>query len=199
MKHFFIFIFIFFVSTSAQSQNTDTNSVAYLMDDGNISNTKNIIKVNFISPIMGDVPFYYERLLGKYIGIEAGVGILLPYYGPEGLGILYEEKEIVDPGLGYSIWVQPKVYFFGKAPEYNYMGFQYRKRHYNLNNGQQIDHIDLTLNFGFQFFITNRLLLDYNIGIGFRQRKYSVYHSANATEGLIGIAMPMNLRLGFVF
>jgi hypothetical protein len=199
MHFFFLVSFFILFSSFAQSQTTDTNSVAYLMDDGKISSARNIVKVNLVSPIIGDLPFYYERIVGKYFGLEAGAGILLPFYGPEGLGLFYEDQEIIDPVSGYSLWFQPKLYLLGKAPQYSYMGFQYRKRHYNLKSKQEIEYLDLTLNFGFQFYLWKRLMLDYNLGIGFRQRKYPVYHVDNGREGLIGIAMPLNLRLGFVF
>jgi hypothetical protein len=201
MKHFFLLIIFIFSSIITKSQNTpsvrDTTLVTYTTQKR--CKNRNIVKVNLVSPIIGDLAFYYERVIFRWVSMEGGAGVLLPYYLQDGAALVAHEHEVNKPDLGYSLWLHPRFYFMGKAPEYNYVGFQYRLRHYNLKNGQQIEYTDISFNLGFQFFLSKRLMFDYNLGVGFRFRKYPVAHVANKETGIIGITMPLNFRLGYAF
>ena len=150
------------------------------------------------SVIIGDLPVYYERVFLKRLSIEAGIGVLLPYYVQEGFGLIEDEKDIIEPDIGYSLWLHPKYYFTDKAPEYGYMGFQYRLRNYNLKSGDKIKYKDLTLNFGWHLFLGKVFLMEYNIGVGFRFKifldKYDI-----EIEKKSNIAFPIGFRFGYVF
>jgi len=178
----------------AQTNGSSENS--YFLDDGGISNSKNLLKVNVLSIVNGDLPFYYERVLSKSFSVEIGAGILLPYYLPELPRLITNnENEIVDPAGGYSLWIQPKYYIQGKSPELRYFGLQFRKRNYNLKNGVIITY-DLSFITGTQLIFAKRMALDLSIGLGI--------HSTNKNETDIFrfnnyLTIPVAIKLGYLF
>lgn len=190
-----LFLSILVVSTDTlQAQNDSIQDNSYIFDDGGISESKNLIKVNVLSIINGDLPFYYERILSKSLSIEIGAGILLPYFVPELPQLFSDEPEIENPDLGYSIWVNPKYYYHQKAPEMGYMGIQYRRRNYNVEN-ESIILTDLTVNFGFQLNFGKRLVVDYNIGAGY---KFKTLKSINIKNKPSEVSLPIGIKLGFI-
>ena len=191
---------LFIINVNAQ---VDTTNNAYFFDDGGISNAKNIFKVNVISIINGDLPFYYERVLNKSFGLEVGAGILLPYYIPEIIPLLSGETIINNPNYGYSIWFQPKYYLLKKAPEYSYMSFQYRRRNY-YQNIQSIVFSDITFGYGTQLFIGKRFLFDYNTGIGYRhviikQEDVNISTRDDVYNNINGVLLYINIKLGLIY
>lgn len=176
----------------AQKDTLPDNS--YYFDDGGISERKNIFKVNILAIVSGDLPFYYERILGKSFGLEIGAGLLLPYYLPDLPNLFTEEYEVENPDFGHSLWIHPKYYIQPKAPEFGYFGIQLRRRHYNQNN-QSIIFSDLTINYGFQLFLGKRFIFDYNVGIG---SSFKTQKSLNIKNEKSGLAIPIGIKLGIL-
>ena len=174
------------------AQNDSIQDNSYYFDDGSISESKNLVKINVLSIIIGDLPVYYERIFGKSFSIEIGAGILLPYYIPEVTQLFSNKSEIVDPNFGYSIWLHPK-YYIQQAPELNYFGIQFRRRNYN----QTIICTDLTFNYGLQFILGNRFILDYNVGLGFR---FKTQKSPNIEKEINEVVpvLPVGVKLGII-
>ncbi len=182
----------------AQIGNDDTSDISGYFDDGRISKAKNIIKVNALSVITGDIPVYYERVLTKRLSIEVGFGILLPYYGSELPGNTGVDQVISDPDNGYSIWVHPKYYIW-KSPEGSYLGIQYRRRSYN-ENGFNIIYSDYTINYGFQFIIGSRGIMDINLGLGLRDKKVPNGFLTESWElEKTALVVPFGIRFGILF
>lgn len=159
-----------FSNLAVWSQNNNTNDVSIYFDDGGISESRNIIKLNVLSTVNGDVPFNYERILNDAFSIEVGIGLLLPYYYPEEPQLYYNKVNNTEPGLGYSLMVMPRFYYLHSAPEVFYTGVQWRRRSF-YRGGENIIRNDITVNYGIQFVLGRRILLDGSIGVGFRFKK----------------------------
>ncbi|MCK4662030.1 MAG: hypothetical protein KAT68_04150 [Bacteroidales bacterium] len=195
--HFILILFFLLQlsNTKLLAQNDSLNDISYYLDDDRgISDGRNLVKINFLSIINGDIPVYYERILSKSIGIEVGVGLLLPYYCFEISNLFSEDTKIENPDYGYSLWIQPKYYFQQKAPELNYFGIQLRQRNYNQDN-QTIVFTDLTINLGLQFIIRKRIIFDYNVGVGCR---FINEKSADINKSFGGLAIPTAFKLGYI-
>lgn len=170
-------VFLLFCNNlNAQTDDAEEDNSSFF-DDGNnaIASRKNVLKLDLISTLNGDLSIQYERALSRKFSLEIGVGRILPYYVPE-LHILINPVllTIEDPNHGYSLWVQPKFYLLDRAPETYYTGIQLRRRYYNIGSENQIfTHNDLILTVGRQFMhIKKRLAIDFNGGYGLRFRKY---------------------------
>ncbi len=197
-KHFILILLFVLISSSIEliAQNDSIKDNSYYFDDSGISEAKNIVKLNILSIINGDLPLYYERILSKSISIEVGVGLLLPYYIPELPQILSEEaSDIKNPDLGYSLWIHPKLYIFHEAPELSYIGMQLRRRNYNQDY-QTFRYTDITVNYGIQFIVGKRIVFDCNIGLGlFINAKKSTLNDSY----IDGIALPLGVKIGYLF
>ncbi|MBI9053412.1 MAG: DUF3575 domain-containing protein [Bacteroidales bacterium] len=161
----FLLIGFQFLFINLLAQNDSININSFYFDDG-IVNDKNLIKFNALSAINCDFNITYERILGNVIGIEVGIGLLLPYHVFEFSGdITNEIVESENLKLGYSLWVNPRYYVTREAPELSYFGILYRKRNY----GKSVIFTDVGVNFGYQFIVGTRMIIDSNIGIGLRK------------------------------
>lgn len=200
VQFLFLSIILFFHTvTSAQSKDDDLD---HLFDDGGMSTAKNVVKLNLATIIIGDVPFSYERIIGERIGIEVGVGKLMNYYNPDlaelsfGNDLEEENLQIKGPKGGYSFVIFPKYYYNNKAPLTMYSGLKYRKRNYTFNSKEDIILTDFSFNYGFQFTLIKKLVVDYNMGIGFRWRK----DENTAVESEINnITLPLAVKIGYLF
>lgn len=199
---FIIFGFIitsFPLSSYCQTDSSSAFNEKYFFDDNGLSNAKNIFKLNIASAIIGDLSLQYERKLSRRIGIEASVGALLPYYFPENDVLLLKGEPIVNPGLGYSYRLFPKYYLMADAPEGQYNGFLWRRRFYHLDGGNRMTFTDLTFQSGYQFSLSDRLLLDVNLGIGFRFRRYKSFSDPDQDNIDHSLVMPLSLSIGYKF
>ncbi|WMJ75512.1 hypothetical protein RCC89_20455 [Cytophagaceae bacterium ABcell3] len=194
---FLLFKCYFFAAPVAYAQE-DSEDVSALFDDGGFSNSKNVIKFNILSVYVGDIAFFYERAFGDKFSIEIGGGPLMNYYNPEFFGLYagMDAPEIVDPSGGYSIWVNPRIYFHG-APLNLYTGIQYRRRHYFQTSANDIIFNDIAYNAGVQLDIWGRVILDYNVGVGVRLFEPENQFSARSLGS--HFILPITLKLGYLF
>jgi len=194
-------IFLFFCyNLTAQTDDTEDDNASFF-DDGNnaVANRKNVLKLDFISTLNGDLSIQYERAVNKRFSVEIGVGRILPYYVPE-FHILINPVllTIEDPNHGYSLWFHPKYYFMDKVPKSYYTGVQLRRRYYNIGSENEIfTHNDLILTAGRQFMhIKQRLAIDFNSGYGLRFRKYK---NDQGDVEKFQLFFQFSLKLGYFF
>ncbi len=202
-----ILIFTLLIVRLSLSNLLAQDDIDQYFDDGKIGNAKNVFKINVISPIVGDLPIYFERVFSDKVTLEVGLGVLLPFYNGDIFEILDgEELEIQNPQFGFSIYVHPKFYWQSQSPELNYSGIQYRRRHYNLTD-RAVVYNDISFNYGLQVLLVHRIAFDYNLGVGFRFRTVtytspsSMYGSnldENTKMEIIGLVVPWTIRIGFV-
>lgn len=185
---------LFIYSQKLYSQDEPVQDVSYYLDDSGFSNRKNVFKVNLTSIVYGDLPIFYERAITNSLSVEVGAGVILPYYFPQLSLLDKDDNHIENPTGGTSIWVQPKLYFGGRAPENSYFGIQWRQRKYNLENNQ-VRHTELTLNLGYQLVLGRRFTFDYNAGIGFGMQKSKI---DEGKDEFLGLSMPIGVRLGII-
>lgn len=186
------FLFLSFDTVYAQSDSIQDNS--YYFDDGGISDAKNVIKLNILSTINGDLSLFYERVLFNSFSIEFGAGLILPYYITELPKLFSDEAEIKKPDSGYSLWIHPKYYFQQKAPELYFIGIQIRRRNYNQDY-QTIVYTDITLNYGLQLILAKRIAFEYNIGIGYR---FSDETASSQKTGINELIIPIGIKFGII-
>ncbi|MBC7451254.1 MAG: hypothetical protein H7259_07170 [Cytophagales bacterium] len=194
-KFVFIILLLIFSGKKALAQKDTIKDISYYLDDGGISTNRDIIKVNIPSIITGDLPFFYERVLSRSIGIEAGVGILLPYYVPEIPITFISDVSVKNTDGGYSLYLQPKYYFTHRAPEDIYIGMQVRRRTYFEDKISTV-FTDLILNFGSQAHIKKNLIIDVSYGVGFRIITDAEENLHNTIDGIV---MPVAVKLGYSF
>lgn len=172
----------------ADNQNTDGPTVTYSrvryerkrVD----SEIYNLIKLNPLAILNGDLPIYYERRLGEQVSAEVGIGFTYAYdLGEEiwGYDYSYEGR---DPRPGYSL--RAGLHFFPNksvaAPEEWYFGPEVMWRHYattlttcsGFTPVEGIDEsrnlLDLKVNAGYILFVADAVLFDFYAGLGMRRR-----------------------------
>lgn len=174
----------------------NAEDVDYYLNDGGLSKRKNLIKLNPISIISGEVPFFYERIFSKSFGMEVGVGVLLPYYNPEFPELIWDNPiGVTNPVGGYSWYLFPKLYLGRGAPESTYVGFQVRKRNFDTDVGDKV-FADLTVNFGGQSLVFKSMILELNWGLGFRLETDEANDIKNEVQGL---ALPFIIKICYLF
>lgn len=177
-----------------QAQQDSIQNNSFYFNDGGISETKHIIKLNILSVIDGNISFYYERKLNKSWSIETGIGVLLPYYAPKLTDLLSDEDKRTDHEVGYNVWIHPKNYIQGKAPELTYIGLQLKNTNYKQDN-ETIAYTDIILDSGMQHIIRKKIILGYNIGVGYRLTKEKLSSPNHYINKLI---TPIGISLGII-
>lgn len=186
------------IATNSFSQASDQD-LTHFFDDGGISGSKNIVKLNIASVVTGDYAISIERVIRSNWSLEAGVGKLASYYNPD----LYEyfqddleDIQLTNPEGGYSYTISPKYYYLDDAPFEAYTAFEYRHRHFKYRNATSIYVNDYTFNYGFQFILYQKLMMDINWGLGFRFKRLE---KDNYQEETNNITMPLNVKMGYLF
>ena len=193
-KNRLLILFFAFSFFQLSAQTDSIQDISYYFDDARVTDAKNIFKINLPSIINGDLPIFYERTFNNSLSFELGVGLLLPYYISEFPDLVRGKTPIENPKSGYSFWICPKYYIQRRAPEYNYIGLQYRRRSYNLEDGQNITYDYFTINLGLQLIFGKRFLFDYSLGGGFRFKKEGKLEDSD----FIQVACPLMIKLGYI-
>ncbi len=180
-------------STRAMAQADSTVDLSYYFEDGGISESRHVFKLNIFTIYYGELPLHYEYVVSESFSVEAGVGLLLPYFVQDPILEYMDWPLIVNEGIGYSLWLFPKYYFRKGAPELNYAGIQFRQRNFNAEN-QKVIYTDLTVNYGVQLMLGRRIAIDYVVGAGVKiAREDPVINN----KRLIGVSIPVQLKIGF--
>lgn len=188
-----IFSIVFFLlinfKLSAQNDSIKDDLSKYF-DDGGLSDGKNVVKIAATSLINGDLSFLYERVLNKSVGIELGIGLLLPYYIGE-IGIV--GIEVTNPKFGYSLWFHPKYYLNRQATKSYYVGTQYTRRNYFQTN-YSIILTDIVLDAGGAMIIGNRITLESFFGMGIHFN----HNIKNDKILKIGLSYQLGIKIGYI-
>ncbi len=188
-----------FSSFLAFSQEDSADNSKYFDESTSFSEGQSLYKVNLATLINGDIAFFWEKVLSNSFSIEAGAGLLLPYYSFELADAMFQREDYEEPyhvdevGSGFSLWFQAKYYPKKLAPEANYWGLQYRLRNYFINN-ETVSYHDIAFNYGFQMMFRNNFILDYTLGVGARIK--NSMENDNITGGII---TPFQLKLSYKF
>lgn len=184
----------------------------------------NLIKVNTMAILVGDLPLYYERRLGDQISVEAGLGLTYSYDLLDRLfGLTSESYEGRSPRLGYS--ARAAFHFFPDkyvaAPENWYFGPEIQLRHYgsslvSCGSAQNLtpvnEHrnlLDLKVTGGYIAFASNSVFFEFYGGLGMRYK--SLYYASCDYTGPVtiiqqpnrtgswGPTISMGIKFGFGF
>jgi len=179
---------------------------------------KNALKVGFLSPLFGATSFSFEHSLRPGNSIEATLGIIglgtdMIDNNPSGLYLKFGYKFIKSPdfylkGMQYShilkgAYVKPEVAF----TTYNYdpdLDYNYLTDTYSRNSSRaSTTMFSVMLNFGKQWVIQDRFLIDWFAGFGYgfgNSDNHDAFHYAFA-GGSSGSAFVMTsgIRIGVLF
>lgn len=190
---FFIAFAILWFSLPLKAQVKEPDH-AYYLNDGGISTSKNIIKLDGLSLIQGNLALLYERVINKTVSIETGGGFRLPYYLPD-LSLPFIRTVPPDfktfPGLSFRLETK---YYFHKAPELKYLALRFQHSRFpdlSLN--------DYTFQWGKQHIIGRRGIIDASFGLGFRFQQSSLEHYYFNPDASFAIILPLNIKFGYLF
>ena len=148
------------LSTPIVSQTNDSTYLKYLNNNKYvpkrsyyISETHNILKTEVTELFDGNIPLLWEHRFNKYIGIEGGLGVILPYFfidftnknDPDNtlLRLLKFNNRFVNKNLGFSLKAEPRLYFFrdnvilGESRGM-FLSFNYDWKHYKYLDINQL-------------------------------------------------------------
>ncbi|HEY8400302.1 MAG TPA: hypothetical protein VIK89_03515 [Cytophagaceae bacterium] len=193
MKKLLLIATSLFLSYSIYAQ-TDDDDLKAMFDDGNISTSKNVLKINSLAWPAGDLPIHYERVLLEVLSVEVGVGYILDMETIE-IQIPYEDR-VGSKGNGYSLWVNPRLFLTGNAPEGYYMGMLYRRRAYSF----EYTYNDYVIINGIQSpFAKGRFMVDFMYGFGLRFVDSGLYQSSLPSFNKMRMVFPTSVKLGYKF
>jgi hypothetical protein len=178
---------------------------------------KNALKVGFLSPLFGATSFTYEHSLRPGNSIEATLGIIglgtdITNYSSGGVYLKFGYKFIKSPdfylkGMRYAhilkgAYIRPEISFatYGvkESLDYDYYGNSYT-RSSNGNNTM----FAVMLNFGKQWVLQDRFLIDWFGGVGYgfgHSHGYENFHFAfSGGDSEFPIAITSGLRIGVLF
>lgn len=193
LGRFFFFMTMVVLMFPAFAQEDD---VSQYLDDGGISLSKNILKVNLANVLIGEVPVSYERILGDAFGLEVGGAYILPYYGGTLLDEFTGNYHSGYPSSGKGFMVSPRYYMGREAPEKRHIGLQYRRRFVSYSNLSSEVRTDFSLVSGSQWVLGNRFVLDMESGLA-----YSIVelYDAGMLYRASDITFQVSLKTGILF
>lgn len=185
MKKTLLILAIFLMSIlSLLGQDT---SLDKYFDDKGLSTSKNILKLNLSSIIVGDYSLMYERLLGESFRIEIGFGVLASYYTKEfPYHFIGETPLSSNPSGGYSFSFSPRT-----VSDNIILGIKYRRRVYFLQTEEYIFN-DYIIYGGYQLITSKKIVLEVITGIGLR---FSNPKGSRRSYPLI----PFGIEIGYLF
>ena len=150
----------------------------------------NLVKINPLLILNGDIPVYFERRIKNQLSVEGGVGVTYNDYIYNGFNLadtdLYDENR--EYKLGYSVVGSVKFYpsRYTKALDEFYFGPEIRFRKYNSQLseyssndvllGTYPEHrtlIDFKLMIGYIAYASDFVIFDFYGGVGMRSRDVS--------------------------
>lgn len=187
-------------------------------------NTKNAIKFNFLSPLMGYSEFDYERSVAPGQSWTAGLGIYglgLTTFNENPIGFslnggyrFYRSPDYYLRTLKYAhllkgSYVMPKIqfslmnadlYYYRETWDYYYNTYYYNNGYKNVN----IASLNLMVTFGKQWVFSNRFLIDLNFGLGYsfsniNNSDYEFYNFGLLYGTGTNFTYTSSLKLGYLF
>jgi hypothetical protein len=159
-------------------------------DENPAGSFKNVIKINPLLIMFGEIPIYYERKITKKLSAEIALGVTLRNYfldfnlEDDYSGDVYKENQKTNTSFSYraALRLYPSSseeavigYYF--SPEFLYRKYVISYPYLDMNqnptdiyyDGYTVQS-DFKLVFGYQDYIDNNIIFDYYIGVGMRQQ-----------------------------
>lgn len=159
IKQSFLILFLFIGLSRGYAQ---PDSLSRYFDDKEISTSKNILKLDLISVIRGDLGLQLEHKISNELSLTAGVGVLMPYYIHD-LLISTGNQDINSKGFSYQLhsrWYPEGV------PTQNHYGVLFRSR-----NFADVRTSEYALFLGKQKLPHKNFLYDWYFAIGIKTQK----------------------------
>lgn len=193
------------VPIHASAQNEDEENLDRYFEDGGMSERKNILATNLLSPLWGELGLRYERAISKHVSIEIGLKKLTSIYVFEFGSEVDFQFSSFDPVSGWGISIAPHFFFWDKAPEFHYIGPRFAQRTHTLESESKLHVSDISFDYGYNLFLTKRMMFCYEVGFGYRRVNYeegtkliNYYYGPNKdTYG--GLLIYTSLGLGLIF
>ncbi|MBW8050799.1 MAG: hypothetical protein FVQ77_10785 [Cytophagales bacterium] len=164
-------------------------------------NIQNLIKVNPLMILNGDIPIYIERRVSDHFAIEAGIGITqydYIYYAFTVDTNFTQTKRTASIGLSFRASARFYPSTYTKALEDFYIGPEVRFRNYVTEvscgsssifpNSESRTQIDFKITGGYIFYLADRVIIDTYGGIGLRSKNINRWDCKDPQ----GIAGPTN-------
>ena len=190
------FILLLFTSLIGLQSFAQKEDVSKYLDDGGISSSKNIVKINLSSTAMGDASVSFERVLANAFSLEAGVGKIMPYYVEGSFWEVIQNGYSNKSFSGYSFTINPRFYKSKEAPEFGYVGIHLRRRNIDYGDFSNNQITDLTINSGKQIILGKRIAFDIDSGIGLRTSLRTDNLGSYSSRGIV---FQLNIKTGFLF
>ena len=203
MKKIIITAFILVISISVFSQKS---SISTFIDDGGRSDAKDILKIDLSEFLKSNIQIDWEHSFDNNFSLETGIGFLAhDVYKPILNKELFGNPIYENLGGGMSFYVCPV--FNKKGLESLRYSLPF-KIHYHF--GQALSY-ELDCTIGKQWFLTRRLALELNVGLGFNLEtsidNYSyIYDSALRDRGWqsvkddfgVRLTLPLSVKIGYI-
>ncbi len=165
---FLVILGIFFLDSGvAKCQTTGEEARAFL-NDGGVSETKNVFKFGVASTLSGDASLAYERLFGEKLSLELGAGIILPFVVETITHTLFEEADFVNSrNLGYSFVISPRYKIQVRDRDAIIIGLLYQRRSFGKGHAS-IKNDSYLATFTSRVFLSKHLSAEFGSGFGWR-------------------------------
>ncbi len=172
-------------------------------------NKKNAIKIHFMSPIMGNISFAYEKSISPGRSMEFGIGYI---YGNENTG---EQDNGIILRAGYKFMRTPDFYVRKLKyshllkgsyikPELIFNSFSTHEHNYQTGNYTKTNatSISVLLITGKQIVYSNSFLIDFYFGGGYgytNNDNINYYYSNTIVDMDVPFSFTAGLKVGFLF
>lgn len=144
------------------------DSMAYYLNDHGLSNFRNIVKVDFSQLLQGNALFAWEHDVTGKFRMEYGIGLstgsfvkpILNAIYNQGTVLNYKEKTLSTMKTGICFYLSPRFVDI-KFPNYYYSINSLVKYYF-----EHLIIVEGSFTFGKTYNITNRIIMDCQVGIG---------------------------------
>lgn len=183
----------------------------------------NLIKINPLLIINGDIPIYFEHIVSEHLTIEGGIGITQYDYLYYSLHPEYSLTSEITRTANIGVSIRASVRFYPssyiKPLEDYYIGPEIRFKYYNTEvtcgskitpHSERRTHIDFKISGGYIYYISDRVAIDIYGGIGLRKimltRVYCTDDQGNLandgypeTKDNLAPVIALGFKIGFGF
>lgn len=201
LRYRILFVITLFVSLVANAQ---YNTISNYIDDGGRSTTKNLIKIDLPEYLRSNISIIWEHRFNSALSLQTGVGALInglirPIYIPR----YNVNDKTMNENLnnGFSLIIAPTFYKEGFESFHLELPFKY---HYYF--GQAVSY-EFNCTVGRQWFLSRRISLDIDLGIGIGFEKSldgisyiydSEINNVNYASSGMRLIFPFSIKFGYI-
>ena len=182
---------------------------AQKIDTSYSENKKKAIKMEFFSPLTGNITFGYESYIRDWVSWEMkvgaiGVGVDVDDTNPSGFLFKIGPKFKLNPDFVTSD-LRGSHLLSGKyiRPEIIFSHYSEEEGFFDSSNGgrETFTSVGFLINYGRQYILANIMTLDYHIGLGYAwdsqgEGRYNFGHSNGSSD--FPIAISAGFTIGFL-